>query len=309
MAKLDPFPPKLVQLLSEFPSPGERNVWFFRVAVAGRWCISPSRMETFLLQVVESRGWRDRDFVPEIKRAIRRSYCTTAGSAAPGASCASRPAPRWKYPPWPSVDEKVRAPMLHGRHLFPLEPLELEPAEVLDQLYPEQSLLCLALNNWDARTAPREHWRDNEAQYQFIVANPMTAETGLNKDGKRSHRCHGNATTHRSYQVVEFDHGSTDEQITILSNLHSEHSPLILVVNSAGKSLHGWFDVRHLDEARQREFFARACRAGADSTLWDQSKLVRMPGGLRRSNARRQSIFYFEPRHHAPRRPDGFGTL
>ncbi len=180
--------------------------------------------------------------------------------------------------------------MLHGRHGFDCNPLKIDPAEVLDKLYPEDALLCLATIKTDARTAPREHWRGKEANFQFIVPNPMTALTGLNQDGEVSHRCHGNATTHRLYQIVEFDHGTVDEQITIVTNLNSMFTPLTMVVNSGGKSLHGWFDVRQLDDAQQREFFAKACRCGADNTLWDQCKLVRMPGGLRRSNSQRQSI-------------------
>lgn len=310
MATLDPHPPKLAALLAEFPSPGERNLWFFRVAVAGRRTISPRRMENFLLQVVAAQGWKDRNFTREIRRAIRRAY-----NNSPDGSCDTVPAfsspqtPRWKYPPWPPVDEKVRGPMSQGRHGFTLDPLKIDPAEVLDRLYPKDALLCLATSKTDARTAPREQWRGKEAEFQFIVANPMTALTGLNQDGQESTRCHGNATKNRTYQVIEFDHDTLDTQVTILTNLHSERTPLVLVVNSGGKSLHGWFDVRLLDEAQKREFFAQACRCGADDTLWDQCKLVRMPGGLRRANCQRQSILFFDPRHHItrPRLPQGFG--
>jgi hypothetical protein len=118
---------------------------------------------------------------------------------------------------------------------------------------------------------------------------------GLTQEGKRSSRCHGNATRDRAYQVVEFDQGTPDQQAAILSGLHTQGAPLILVVWSGSKSLHGWFDVRGLSDLEKREFFAQACRCGADRTLWDQSKLVRMPGGTRSSNGNRQSVLYFSP--------------
>lgn len=127
---------------------------------------------------------------------------------------------------------------------------------------------------------------------QFIVANTMTAVTGINQSGKLSARCHDNATRSRRYQVIEFDRGTLQEQAAILSSLHSSKTPLVLVVWSGGKSLHGWFHVERLSEYEKQRFFRHSVFLGADSSLWDPAKLVRMPGG-RRDSGVRQEILHF----------------
>ena len=58
-------------------------------------------------------------------------------------------------------------------------------------------------------------------------------------------------------------------------------APLILVVDSGGKSLHGWFRVDHLGLRDQARLFAVGCLLGCDPTRWDLCGWLRMPGGLR----------------------------
>jgi hypothetical protein len=178
--------------------------------------------------------------------------------------------------------------------LFTLDPIPAAPERVLDALFVQDALLCLSLDIRSAVTQSRESWRGMEASMEFLVANPMTSPSGKSKEGRLSHRCHDNATKSRIYQVIEFDRGTPDEQAAVLSALHSPKAPLILAVWSGGKSIHGWFDVRNLSEHDKARFFAAACRMGADRTLWDPCKLVRMPGG-KRSNGRPQPILYFNP--------------
>jgi len=55
-----------------------------------------------------------------------------------------------------------------------------------------------------------------------------------------------------------------------------------MVVDSAGKSLHGWFALRGVPEAERVRFFGYACALGADPSRWDVCGWLRMPGGLRR---------------------------
>ncbi|MGJ8650791.1 MAG: hypothetical protein ACSHX4_10565 [Opitutaceae bacterium] len=303
MAQLDPLPPALSETLSRFPAQGERNIWLFEVAARARHIASPERVQNVLENVVAHQGWTDRDFGPEIRRAVRRAYADQQDVSHEPLSRAA---------PWPVLDEDYRASLLGKTLRFdPRFAIDLPTETVIDSLYASDDLLCFAELNCNARTEPREKWRGREQKYQFIVANPMTALNGLTQEGKRSYRCHGNATQSRIYQVVEFDQGPLEEQAAILSSLDSVWAPLILVVWSGSKSLHGWFDVRLLDEAQKREFFAQACRGGADRTLWDQSKLVRMPGGTRTNNRQRQSILFFDPRHiiHIPSLPTQEVTL
>jgi hypothetical protein len=116
---------------------------------------------------------------------------------------------------------------------------------------------------------------------QFIVPNPMRGRFALNFRGKPSPRCQNN-TGQRRHLVIEFDAPTLTKpiQAVLLSKL-AELVPLVLVVDSGGKSLHGWFRVDHLGLRDQARIFGVACLLGCDPTRWDICGWLRMPGGLR----------------------------
>lgn len=286
---LDPMPAHLRELLSAAPSQGERNVWLFTVARNARHIASPTKVRQVLHQI--SSRWSDRDFTPEIERAIRRAY------ELPERTDDASPQP------WPTFNAVAWAQRASGPILFGSEPLDLSPERVLDELFPGDPLLCLALDTRSALTQPRSRWRGLEAGHQFIVANPMHALSGRTQDGRDSPRCLANAARRKIYQVVEFDRGTLREQAAVLSSLHGDVAPLVLVVWSGGKSLHGWFDVRALTPYALFRFFRFAVYLGADASLWDPCKLVRLPGG-RRSDGRLQPILHYAPRPHPLLNPE-----
>lgn len=286
MAVLSNIPPSLREALENPPEPGNRNVWLFTVAKRACHFASEKKVRALLLQVAAQ--WTDRDFTPEIDRAVTRAF-----SENPQVSSFS-PQPSDRLP-WPPFNPAAWTRRLNTPIPFPEEPLDITTEEVIDRLFPSNPLICAAQDIRSAITQKREAWRGKEAAMQFIVANPMTAKTGLNQSGKLSNRCHDNATKRRRYLVVEFDRGEICHQAAILSSLSTESTPLVLVVWSGGKSLHGWFDVQCLSEYQKHRFFRHAVFLGADPTLWDHAKLVRMPGG-RRDNGQTQHIFHFAPR-------------
>ncbi len=311
MALIDSLPPALAKTLERSPMTGERNVWLMQVASRAKHVASPERVRRFLYQIAQDQHWTDRNFSQEIDRAIIRAYGPTPknsppsrggvpggrGSATPHSplstfhSDASRP-PR---PQWPRFDPSAFVVYSQHELLFDLTAKPIDPAIVLDALYEYDDLLCLALDIRSASTMPRHNWRGKEPAMQFIVANPMTATVGRTQEGKLSARCLEIAATSRRYVVIEFDRGTPWEQAGILSSLHTEDRvPLVMVVWSGGKSMHGWFDVRRLEESEQQDFFAWAVTLGADPSLWDPCKLVRMPGG-RRGNGNTQAILDFQP--------------
>jgi hypothetical protein len=269
------------------PEPGERNVWLYTVAKRAKNLASRDKIRSFLLSVASQ--WNDRDFTHEIDRAIARAF-----------EDRTAPAEENRLPPWPEFSQEAWNRRIDHPILFGSEGTQLPASEVIDHLFSENALLCLALDTKSAVTQRREAWRGTEAAMQFLVPNAMTSETGTTQSGHDSSRCLDNATRSKVYQVVEFDRGTLKEQAAILSSLHSEYTPLIMVVYSGGKSLHGWFDVRTLDEPSKLRFFRHSVFLGSDASLWDASKLVRMPGG-RRDNGKTQDILYFNP--IAPKHP------
>lgn len=91
---------------------------------------------------------------------------------------------------------------------------------------------------------------------------------------------------------MEFDRGSFDQHAALLAHL-GKSEPLVLVVHSGNKSLHGWFRAK-TDEAQSREFMQSAVSLGADHATWTLCQFVRMPDG-RRDNGKRQRVVYFNP--------------
>ena len=175
----------------------------------------------------------------------------------------------------------------------PTRAVDISPEAVLDQLFAGGGLLCLGHDKSNGATWDREHWRGHEADCQFIVPSRMTAATGRNSSGQESYRCIEN-TGPREYLVIESDIGTNKyEQARLISYLATK-APLALVVDSGGKSLHGWFDCRGVPSYRVARFMQFAVWLGADHHLWIPCQWVRMPGGTRDGGAR-QHVLYFRP--------------
>jgi hypothetical protein len=172
-------------------------------------------------------------------------------------------------------------------------PINIDPGAVIDALFPGGGLLCLGWDKNNGATWEREHWRRHEADCQFIVPSRMSAPSGCNGSGQESYRCLEN-TGPREYLVIESDTGGDKiEQARVLSHL-ATLAPLVLVVDSAGKSLHGFFDCYGSQQHRIARFMQYGVWLGADPHLWVPCQWVRMPGGTRTGGAR-QHVLYFRP--------------
>lgn len=229
-------------------------------------------------------------------------------------------------PMWSRIVEIVRGgPRMAD--LWELSPVrcdeDLPDAETIaDMLFPGNLLLCVARTHpSDAVTAPRDTFRGRLSESALIVPSPMTALTGRTQDGHESPRCLQNVGPRR-FLVVEFDYALTPpEKLASLSGdalegamsvnsmlatglpaqdlcaallwyLATRHEgPLVAVVSSGGKSLHGWFDVHGIDEATIAAWFRVAVRLGADPATFCPCQLVRLPEG-RRDDGRRQYVVY-----------------
>ncbi len=226
--------------------------------------------------------------------------------------------------PWPTVDYTmvhkivVNCPV-RLKDLSSISPMDLstegpKTEEILDALFPGNPLLCFGQSVNACWTKPRNFWRGRESDFQFIVANPMTKETGTTTDGKESQRCLDN-TGEREFVVIEFDiseegnwapyvrdwrsRGITtiDANVALILELATKglpRLPLALAVHSGGKSMHAWLPCVGLKEEQVRPFMARAVKLGADKATWTRCQLVRMPNGIR-DNGNLQQVHYFAP--------------
>lgn len=178
--------------------------------------------------------------------------------------------------------------------LWENSPLRLEGQETdffVDELFPGNPLLCCGASQFDFDTLPREGWRSRSSTLQFIVPALMTSRTGLTEVGKKS--AHSKANTgQRRYLVLDFDDPPSEQHASLCWELR-KYGPLVLVLQSGGKSLHAWFRAEECE--LMGKFFRFALVCGADRQLWaNHSQFVRMPGGLR-NNGTRQTVLYFNP--------------
>ncbi|MCC5849949.1 MAG: hypothetical protein JJU29_17825 [Verrucomicrobia bacterium] len=273
MAKIYPFSEQTRQLLEEIPLPGETHLWLAKVAGGLSGVIPKEACFTFFREACTD-GVRHRE-VPdrEIEDAVNLAYGEPVEAANSGSGSVA----------FPEKNEILVEDVLTGTQpIFDVtQDTGLSAAEVLRGLFLPGELVCAGPSSDRPSVRPLESWYGDAEKMQFIVLNPMRATYGTNKKGDISIRCQKNIRFRR-YLVAEFDDQELDKEkqarlITALSRL----APLVLVVDSGGKSLHGWFRVEELGAKDQVRFFSACCALGADRTRWDICGWLRMPGGWR----------------------------
>lgn len=206
---------------------------------------------------------------------------------------------------WPEANaeqiEAVAASGLSVADLWEASPIRFdddEPrgAEILERLFPGDPWLC-AGSKYEFFTQRLSLFKGAAYAFEQIIPSPMLSKYGKTKDGKLSQRTL-DATGPRRFLVVEGDKINginipKDTQAAVLLHL-AERAPLSLVVDSGGKSLHGWFFVAGKSDEQLAPFFRRACTLGADNMLWGRAQFARMPDGTR-DTGKRQHILFFNP--------------
>ena len=247
-----PLPQFVRDILASVPHRGGGlDLWFYRVALKLHPYRTDDEIHSLLAALTEGEPVRPG----EIERAIANSK---AKAWAPG----QPPRPAVKFSQWPAVNVQERAAIIHGLdaglpELWEASPLRFEGSEanteeLIDRLFPGNPLLCCGLSNSNFDTSPRLAWCCRLSDLALIVPSPMSARSGLTRDGKESTHCLSN-TGPRRFLVVEFDSGDVDDHAALLLHLAGS-GPLALVVHSGSKFLHGWFHCAGQPEEQLRQF-------------------------------------------------------
>ena len=283
-------PPFLRAMLDNPPRAGEGvHDWLFKVARHLHAHLPASE----IIPLLESRVVNCGRPIPrgEIVSAVQNSV-----------PCAWQPKdkaePVQSAAKWPKANTIQRAAIIRdGGGLADLWELSMpgivdnaaHTEQIIDRLFPGNPLLCCGESQFNFDTKPRDAWRGQLGKLQFIVPSPMSAVTGQTKDGKESKHTLANTGTRR-FLICEFDTGTADDHAALLLHLGS-FAPLVCVVHSGGKSLHGWIFVHGQPENKILNFFRYAVSLGADRATWTRSQFVRMPDGTR-DNGKRQTVFF-----------------
>jgi hypothetical protein len=208
---------------------------------------------------------------------------------------------------------------LQARSPFPI--LD-STVEVIDALFPPDSLICVGGDPWNEMTAPLPKLRKllNRDFFELVVPSPMSAPNWVDAKGPHSR---GIANTGpRRFIVTDFDIKPTDKHgkptvyfdliqrweaagVTIqdacaalIGFLTELPGPLVMVVYSGNVSLQAWWFAEGEDESlagKMRGFFQSAVILGADRAGWTTCQFFRMPGAQRCNTGRRQTVHYFDP--------------
>jgi hypothetical protein len=292
-------PPFLRELLALPPRAGEGvHAWLFNVARQLHAHLPAVEIITLLESKVANCG-----------RHVPRAEIVSAVQSALGSAWQpTQSTPNQTGAKWPTLDKEQRALIVHNGNgladlwelsLVPVENNQRRTEEIADKLFPDNPLLCCGKSNSIFDTKPRESWRGELSDLQFIVPSPMSALMGRKKNPKpgesewSAHTLDNTGT--RRFLICEFDTGTPDDHAALLLHLGT-FAPLICVVHSGGKSLHGWFFVAGQPEIKVQKFFRYAVSLGADHMTWTLSQFVRMPDGTR-DNGNRQTVFFlnFKP--------------
>jgi hypothetical protein len=293
-AIIQKIPPFLRDLLATPPRAGAGvHAWLFSVARQLHAHLPAVEIITLLESKVANCG----------RHVPRTEIISAVQSALASAWQPSQRPPDKPGAKWPDVNQKQRAAIMRNGNgladLWELSPMPVEDnrrhaEEIADKLFSGNPLLCCGKSNSSFDTKPRDAWRGELAALQFIVPSPMSAVTGLTKDRRESKHTLNNTGTRR-FLVCEFDTGTPDDHAALLLHLGT-FAPLVCVVHSGGKSLHGWFFVAGQPENKVQKFFHYAVSLGADHSTWTRCQFVRMPDGTR-DNGNRQTVFFlnFKP--------------
>jgi hypothetical protein len=135
-----------------------------------------------------------------------------------------------------------------------------------------------------------------------IIINPFTGLSAPKKDGQgNTFRGDGNILTYR-HCLVEFDNLSREDQIRFWS---ATPLPVLALIDSGGKSIHGWLDVQKLSNVSTAADWDREIKMnlyqqifnvlGVDRATCNPSRLSRLPGFFRSEKNKFQRLLWLSP--------------
>ncbi len=265
-------------------------------------------------QVHGDRVVPDREIQDAIDKAARE-HAAGAGRASP---CPRRPSP----PVAPRLDgpgalrrivEEGRGATeadLRGRSPVQIDwPTEQDAVHVIDALYQPEDVLFIGTREGrpmlDQNIRRAGDWvvsfreRPPGPRQPHIIPNPLSGKPGPRADG-RGETLRGDACVAGfRFAVVEFDTLPREDQLAFWL---AARLPVVALVDSGGKSVHGWVKVRGIECATdwtrvvEQHLFGNLLEPlGVDPACKNESRLSRLPGHFRTDKGAWQRLLYLAP--------------
>jgi len=264
-------------------------------------------------QVHGTRRVPDREILDAVDKAAREHP--------PGMSAGNLPA-RMTRPPVPAFDGAgaLRRIVAEGRGVseedisarspvaIDWDPRE-DAARVIEALYRPDDVLFVGLR--DCRPALGRDIRDAAewinafhhappgADAPHIIPNPLTGQPGPTASGDGQTLRGDACISQYRFAVVEFDALPREDQLAFW---WAVRLPVVVLVDSGGKSVHGWVRVRDVTCAaewglsiEQHLFRDLLQPLGVDPACKNESRLSRLPGHQRQGTGRWQRLLYLAP--------------
>lgn len=187
----------------------------------------------------------------------------------------------------PVIQEKFSWPFADIADTSPIEAAGLEPIEQFRlwlTVWPQDCTIWTGDTTSTGQPRHNEHfkpvdvWRDAEPMGNFTCGSSF-------KPGSYS-RCNANLNGHR-FLVVESDVLNKDQIGAVFGYLNNKmRLSLYAIVDTAGKSLHGWFR-KPRDKKIEQRLKALLTALQCDPKLFTYSQPVRVPGALRDGKVQR----------------------
>lgn len=131
---------------------------------------------------------------------------------------------------------------------------------------------------------------------EHIIPNPLTGESAPLKGGDGLTFRGDNNVAKFKFIVVEFDTIPRDEQIAFWAK---SGLPIYCLIDSGGKSIHGWVRIDGIQDAKRWQTVIRECLfprilvpMGVDSACKNESRLSRLPGHFRTDKGNFQKLLW-----------------
>lgn len=325
-----PLPDWIVKKLAHAPRRGEGcHLWLYGMACDLLPWRAEERVYAIIREAVNDLRVMDREIRETVKNALHGAnlWQPGGGSCHGGIVCSEDPLKPFDLQAWlkdhcpneiTELDLEGSCPDFY--FTTPLAPWQL----ALRAAIPDNEIVCVQSFNNDpppqAAKSVGEWLKHSDAPGQFICINPLKDAAGVLKereDGSvcRSVRCLANISR-RLYIVVEFDSHDMGTQLRIHAWL-SLFLPLLLLVHSGRRSVHGWYYVPGMSDEEVQALFSFLKLLGVDGACKDASRLTRLPGAVRQdrdahgtiTQGEFQQLLYLDGSVSGYEKPSGFPGL